>query len=58
MVVVRHGIKSQIVAWRVGTAEFIKAQPTGNNSTDHFSRKVKRSRNENVHEHQFEALSV
>jgi hypothetical protein len=49
MVVVRHGIQSQIVAWRVKTTKFIKAQQTGNKSMDHFSRKVKRLRNDNVY---------
>jgi len=56
MVVVRHGIKSQIVAWRVKTSELTGAQRTGNKSMDHFSRKVKRLRKDNVHEHQSEAL--
>jgi hypothetical protein len=45
MVVVRHVIQSQIVAWREETTEFIKAQQTGNKSMDHFSRKVKTLRN-------------
>jgi hypothetical protein len=58
MVVVRHGIQSQIFAWRVQTTDFIKAQRTGSKSMDHFSRKVKRLRNDNVHEHLSEALRV
>lgn len=58
MFVVRDGVQSQIVAWRVETTEFIKAQRTGNKSMDHFSRKVKILRNDNVHEHQSEALRV
>lgn len=58
MVLVRHGIKSQFVEWRVKTTEFIKVQRTGNKSLDHFSRKVKRLRNDNAREHQSETLHV